>query len=136
MKALTDQAMRMGTTYLLLGMKPNYWVFKEMLDSSPGQLAFQSIWVKVDSRPRCPICGDARVDPTRSLGLQQVRTVRHSGRSFTPEFPVLTDYSAPGEAPVLACRTSGCGIKASSRRRQDFAVRGSVSYQVFPWPRQ
>lgn len=62
-KALTDHAMRMSTTYLLLGMTPNYWVFKEMLDSSPGQLAFQSIWVKVDSRPGCPICGDARVDP-------------------------------------------------------------------------
>lgn len=62
-RTLVDRALGMETTYLLLGMSPDYWIFRELLDSSPGQLAFQSIWVKVDSRPECPICGNAPINP-------------------------------------------------------------------------
>jgi proteasome lid subunit RPN8/RPN11 len=52
-------------TYLTLSMSPSFWFYDEVFGETPGQYAYQAVWITTRSRPDCPTCGDPelRVDP-------------------------------------------------------------------------
>lgn len=54
-----------GQSYVAFGTEPGYWLFGHVLREAPGQHAFQSVWMTVDRRPDCPVCGpeETRTDP-------------------------------------------------------------------------
>jgi molybdopterin/thiamine biosynthesis adenylyltransferase len=45
-------------TYLCLAMSPDYWIFPEIFKDTPGQYAYQGIWLTPEHDPGCPVCGD------------------------------------------------------------------------------
>ena len=63
--ALAEDALADGTPYLTLSMVPRYWFYPQVFGDTPGQRAYQSVWLTPASRPECPVCGDpaGRVDP-------------------------------------------------------------------------
>jgi len=46
-----------GSTYLTLGMEPDYYLFPALHKNVPGQYAFQSAWIKPSFSSDCEICG-------------------------------------------------------------------------------
>lgn len=52
-------------TYLTLSMSPSFWFYDQVFGQTPGQYAYQAVWLSTRSRPDCPTCGDPelRVDP-------------------------------------------------------------------------
>ncbi|NUR58909.1 MAG: thiamine biosynthesis protein ThiF [Catenulispora sp.] len=58
--------LKSGTTYAVFGHEPDYWIFADLLRGAPAQYAYQSLWLSVQSRPDCPVCGDpqGRTDPS------------------------------------------------------------------------
>ena len=50
------------TNYLLLGMTPDYWLFGEVLQEVPGQYAYQSLWIKAQSKVQCCVCGERNLE--------------------------------------------------------------------------
>ncbi len=72
---LAENAIAAGTPYLLMGMTPNYWFFKDVFHATPGQHAFQSIWAGVERDQECSVCGleSARIDP-RQIPLKTLAT--------------------------------------------------------------
>jgi molybdopterin/thiamine biosynthesis adenylyltransferase len=63
--ALAEGALADGTPYLTLSMVPGYWFYPQVFGDTPGQRAYQSVWLTPASRSECPVCGDpaGRVDP-------------------------------------------------------------------------
>jgi molybdopterin/thiamine biosynthesis adenylyltransferase/proteasome lid subunit RPN8/RPN11 len=63
--ALAEDALADGTPFLTLSMVPRYWFYPQVFGDTPGQRAYQSVWLTPASRPDCPVCGDpaGRVDP-------------------------------------------------------------------------
>ena len=47
-----------GSNYLLMAMEPDYWIFADVFEQTPGQHAFQSLWLQTSSQDDCPVCGD------------------------------------------------------------------------------
>ncbi|NUP52586.1 MAG: thiamine biosynthesis protein ThiF [Catenulispora sp.] len=58
-------ALKAGTTYAVFGHEPDYWIFAGLMRGTPAQYAYQSLWLSVERRPDCPVCGEsaARTDP-------------------------------------------------------------------------
>jgi len=54
-----------GTPFLTLSMVPDYWFYPEVFGDTPGQGAYQGVWLAAASDPGCAVCGDlaARIDP-------------------------------------------------------------------------
>ena len=78
-----------GTSYLTLGMAPNYWFYPEVFAQTIGQFAYQSVWLTPTKRPDCPVCGQSPLDPLavplRAPGLTALRQQRPSAaRSDEP----------------------------------------------------
>jgi molybdopterin/thiamine biosynthesis adenylyltransferase len=48
-----------GSTYLTLSMVPDYWFYPHVFGQTPGQHAYQSVWITPTRNPSCPVCGDA-----------------------------------------------------------------------------
>ncbi|HSD20650.1 MAG TPA: ThiF family adenylyltransferase [Anaeromyxobacter sp.] len=63
--ALAEDALADGTPFLTLSMVPRYWFYPQVFGDTPGQRAYQSVWLTPASRPECPVCGEpaGRVDP-------------------------------------------------------------------------
>ncbi|GAA1960583.1 ThiF family adenylyltransferase [Catenulispora subtropica] len=57
--------LKAGTTYAVFGHEPDYWIFADLMRGAPAQYAYQSLWLSVEGRPGCPVCGEAegRTDP-------------------------------------------------------------------------
>jgi hypothetical protein len=57
--------LKAGTTYAVFGHEPDYWIFADLMRGTPAQYAYQSLWLSVERRPDCPVCGDleGRTDP-------------------------------------------------------------------------
>ncbi|MBN6054356.1 ThiF family adenylyltransferase, partial [Nonomuraea sp. RK-328] len=75
-----------GQSYVAFGTEPGYWLFGHVLRDAPGQHAFQTVWMSVDRRPDCPVCGpeDARSDPlaepARDVSSERLRHLVGRGR--------------------------------------------------------
>jgi hypothetical protein len=54
---------------LTIGMEPEWWFYPEMFRETPGQYAYQSIWLTARKREGCPDCdpGPERADPFAHL---------------------------------------------------------------------
>ena len=63
--AFLDRALEQGTSYLTMSMVPDYWFYPDIFADTPGQYAYQSVWLAPTCDPACPVCGeiDLRVDP-------------------------------------------------------------------------
>ncbi|GGV13083.1 hypothetical protein GCM10010260_60020 [Streptomyces filipinensis] len=77
-----------GQSYVAFGTEPGYWLFGHVLREAPGQHAFQSVWMTVERRPDCPVCGaeDTRTDPlaatAQDVSIGRLRhLLRTGGRS-------------------------------------------------------
>ncbi|NUR28724.1 MAG: ThiF family adenylyltransferase [Catenulispora sp.] len=57
--------LKAGTTYAVFGHEPDYWIFADLMRGTPAQYAYQSLWLSVERRPDCAVCGDpeGRTDP-------------------------------------------------------------------------
>ncbi|NUW31068.1 ThiF family adenylyltransferase [Nonomuraea sp. SMC257] len=75
-----------GQSYVAFGTEPGYWLFGHVLRDAPGQHAFQTVWMSVDRRPGCPVCGpeDERTDPlaggARDVSPERLRHLAGRGR--------------------------------------------------------
>ncbi|WP_242371945.1 ThiF family adenylyltransferase [Anaeromyxobacter sp. SG26] len=63
--ALAETALSDGTPYLTTSTVPGYWFYPQVFGDTPGQHAYQSVWLTPAPRQDCPVCGDpsGRVDP-------------------------------------------------------------------------
>jgi hypothetical protein len=63
--AFAEGPLAAGTPYLTLSMVPDYWFYPQVFGETPGQGAYQAVWLAAASDPACSVCGDpaARVDP-------------------------------------------------------------------------
>jgi molybdopterin/thiamine biosynthesis adenylyltransferase/proteasome lid subunit RPN8/RPN11 len=62
-------------TYIAMSTTPDYWIFTEALDGAVGQHCFQSVWMKTNADPDCPVCGDNPNDPTSIVQPTATREV-------------------------------------------------------------
>ena len=53
-----EDALANRFSYLLLSMAPDYWFFPQIFGNTPGQYAYQGIWLTTQRDPECPVCGD------------------------------------------------------------------------------
>jgi len=63
--AFAEGPLGAGTPYLTLSTVPDYWFYPEVFADTPGQGAYQAVWLASESDPACSVCGDpaARIDP-------------------------------------------------------------------------
>lgn len=54
---MAQDAVASGRSYLIMGMTPDF-PLSAVFDDTPGQYAFQSVWVTVPRDPGCTVCGD------------------------------------------------------------------------------
>jgi proteasome lid subunit RPN8/RPN11 len=74
LKGFLNPAIDAGLNYLTLSMVPDYWFYPGVFGDTPGQYAYQSVWLTAKSREECPVCGSVhhRVDP-RAIALRSVQ---------------------------------------------------------------
>ncbi|ABS25871.1 ThiF family adenylyltransferase [Anaeromyxobacter sp. Fw109-5] len=62
---VAEGALAAGTPYLTLSTVAEYWFYPQVFGETPGQHAYQSVWLTPSPRADCPVCGDpaGRVDP-------------------------------------------------------------------------
>ncbi|GHU07798.1 hypothetical protein AGMMS50225_05300 [Betaproteobacteria bacterium] len=58
---LSLQQLEQGGNFIIFGMEPNYYLFPKCFGDTPGQHAFQSVWVKAERNPQCSVCGNPEV---------------------------------------------------------------------------
>lgn len=72
--------LKAGTTYAVFGHEPEYWIFADLMRSTPAQYAYQSLWLSVAGRSDCPVCGEpaGRTDPSgyREPDVDVIRALR------------------------------------------------------------
>jgi molybdopterin/thiamine biosynthesis adenylyltransferase/proteasome lid subunit RPN8/RPN11 len=63
--SFAEVALADGTPFLTLSTVPAYWFYPQVFGDTPGQGAYQSVWLTPSPAPDCPVCGDPanRVDP-------------------------------------------------------------------------
>ncbi|MEK0178444.1 hypothetical protein [Microcoleus anatoxicus] len=74
LKGFLNPAIDAGLNYLTLSMVPDYWFYPGVFGDTPGQYAYQSVWLTAQRREECPVCGSVhhRVDP-RQVPLQELQ---------------------------------------------------------------
>jgi molybdopterin/thiamine biosynthesis adenylyltransferase len=65
LRTFAEDALLAGTPYLTMSTVPAYWFYPQIFGDTPGQGAYQSVWLTPRRAPDCPVCGppEARVDP-------------------------------------------------------------------------
>ena len=65
LSAFAADALAAGTPYLTLSTVPGYWFYPQIFGDTPGQGAYQAVWLTPRASPDCTVCGPAegRVDP-------------------------------------------------------------------------
>jgi molybdopterin/thiamine biosynthesis adenylyltransferase len=87
-RMLAHTLIRNKLPVVTFGMEPDYWFFPEVFKETPGQLAFQSVWIDVACRADCPGCASRGTDdPIRAMtgpvDVQLLRSMSASdGRLF------------------------------------------------------
>lgn len=87
--ALIEGALANGQSYVVFSMRPDYWVFPSAMRDAAAQYAMQSLWMRVEARPDCPVCGPARTDPLayESPGLAAIRRSARDGTAAHATHP-------------------------------------------------
>jgi molybdopterin/thiamine biosynthesis adenylyltransferase/proteasome lid subunit RPN8/RPN11 len=67
LRAFAEDVLASGTPYLTLSTVPGYWFYPRVFGETPGQGAYQSVWLTPRRSEDCPVCGPpgARIDPLR-----------------------------------------------------------------------
>ena len=104
-RALVWGALLAGRNYVILSTVPDYGFFPKVFAETPGQYAYQSVWLGAVGDAACPVCGTRRVDPLHISGQgPSVSLLRPTGAGGAPAEreappPIGTGTSdAPGEA--------------------------------------
>jgi molybdopterin/thiamine biosynthesis adenylyltransferase len=65
LKAFAEEVLASGAPYLTMSMVPRYWFYPRIFGETPGQGAYQAVWLATSRDEECPVCGDAdqRIDP-------------------------------------------------------------------------
>lgn len=65
LRGFAEEVVASGASYLTLSTVPGYWFYPRIFGDTPGQGAYQSVWLTPRRSPDCPVCGPpaARVDP-------------------------------------------------------------------------
>lgn len=65
LKGFLNPQIDKGENFLTLSMVPDYLFYREVFVDTPGQYAYQSVWLKPQRQEECPVCGSVhyRVDP-------------------------------------------------------------------------
>lgn len=65
LRAFAEDVLASGAPYLTLSTVPDYWFYPQVFGKTPGQGAYQSVWLTPRRSEDCPVCGapEARVDP-------------------------------------------------------------------------
>ncbi len=53
-----EDALAHQFSYLCLSMSPDYWFFPQVFHDTPGQYAYQGVWLTIQHNSDCPVCGD------------------------------------------------------------------------------
>jgi hypothetical protein len=61
-------ALTAGFNYLIISMVPNYAFFPKVFTQTPGQHAYQAVWLQALGDNACPVCGPSRIDPMQLSG--------------------------------------------------------------------
>ncbi|MBE9145431.1 HesA/MoeB/ThiF family protein [Planktothrix mougeotii] len=69
LKNFAKSAIEKGFTFLTLSMDADYWFYPQLFGNTPGQYAYQSVWLTSQRQETCPVCGkpEHRNHPSRSL---------------------------------------------------------------------
>jgi molybdopterin/thiamine biosynthesis adenylyltransferase/proteasome lid subunit RPN8/RPN11 len=62
-RVFVEQPLSHGQSYIVFSMRPDYWVFPSAMRDAAAQYAMQSLWMRVERRDDCPVCGAAPEDP-------------------------------------------------------------------------
>lgn len=67
LRAFAEEVLASGMPYLTLSTVPGYWFYPQVFGETPGQGAYQSVWLTPRRSADCPVCGPpaARIDPLR-----------------------------------------------------------------------
>ena len=65
LRAFAEDVLASGMPYLTLSTVPAYWFYPQVFGETPGQGAYQGVWLTPRRSADCPVCGPpaARVDP-------------------------------------------------------------------------
>jgi hypothetical protein len=65
LSGFAEGAIAAGTSFLTLSTVPEYWFYPHVFGETPGQGAYQSVWLTPSRAEECPVCGapPARRDP-------------------------------------------------------------------------
>ncbi|ABC82699.1 UBA/THIF-type NAD/FAD binding protein [Anaeromyxobacter dehalogenans 2CP-C] len=65
LRPFAEDVIASGATYLTLSTVPGYWFYPQVFGDTPGQGAYQSVWLTPARAADCPVCGppEARCDP-------------------------------------------------------------------------
>lgn len=67
-RSLVLGALGAGHNYFILSTVPDYGFFPKVFAETPGQYAYQSVWLGAVGDDACPICGTQQVDPLEVSG--------------------------------------------------------------------
>lgn len=105
--ALVWNALLDGRNYVILSTVPDYGFFPKVFAETPGQYAYQSVWLGTLGDDTCPVCGATPVDPLE---------VPRSGPKLTALRPVEA-RAEPSEAPADVSGALSEEPGASAQRR-------------------
>lgn len=60
LSSFTIGALQRGLHMLTLGMEPEWWFYPDVFRATPGQYAYQSVWLTASNHADCPVCGADR----------------------------------------------------------------------------
>lgn len=60
---LVYEALAANYNYLIISTVPKYGFLADVFESTPGQHAYQSVWLAVTGDRSCTVCGDCPIDP-------------------------------------------------------------------------
>ena len=65
LRGFAEEVVASGMPYLTLSTVPAYWFYPQIFGDTPGQGAYQAVWLTPRRAEDCPVCGPpgARVEP-------------------------------------------------------------------------
>ena len=65
LRRFADEVLAGGASYLTMSMVPRYWFYPRIFGDTPGQGAYQAVWLTPSSDQECAVCGspEHRIDP-------------------------------------------------------------------------
>lgn len=69
LKGFLEPQLEAGANYMTMAMTPGYWFYPQLFGDTPGQFAYQSVWMTPERVADCPVCGETqyRADPADAV---------------------------------------------------------------------